>query len=71
MDQRARARQIQQMVNFMKLEARDKATEIRHKTDHDCTLERQKLVLAAKQKLAAEFEKRGKRLEVEQRVCVQ
>lgn len=68
MDERTRAKQIQQMVNFMKLEARDKASEIRLKTKHDCMLERQKLVMAAKRKLEAEFLKREKRLEVAQRV---
>lgn len=70
MNQQARAKQIQQMVNFMKLEARDKANEIRVKTDHDCVVEHQKLVFAAKKKLEAEFAKREKNLEVQKRVYV-
>lgn len=68
MDQSRAGRQIQQLVDFIKLEAREKATEIRVKTEHDFNVERQKTVQAAKRKMEQEFARREKELEMRHRM---
>mmetsp|Transcript_28094 Transcript_28094/g.66379 ORF Transcript_28094/g.66379 Transcript_28094/m.66379 type:complete len:230 (+) Transcript_28094:130-819(+) len=68
MDPSRAGRQIQQLVDFIKLEAREKATEIRVKTEHDFNLERQKMVTAARRKLETEFARREKELEMAHRI---
>lgn len=49
------ARQISQMVEFIKQEAREKAEEIRVKTDQEFNIAKLSLIEAAKQQIANEF----------------
>lgn len=63
-------RQIKQMVNFITQEAKEKANEIRIKTEHDFNLEKQMLVHNAKLKIQEEYEKKEKNRETEKRIKV-
>lgn len=56
------------MANFIKLEAQEKANEIRMKAQADADLEKQMAVLNAKTKLAEEFDRKEKQLAIEQRI---
>lgn len=68
MDARRAGRQIRQLVDFIKLEAREKATEIRLKAEHDFNVEKQKLVVAAKKKLGDDFGRKEKEMETRRRM---
>jgi V-type H+-transporting ATPase subunit E len=61
-------RQIKQMVNFIMQEAHEKVNEIKIKTEHDFTLERQNLVHHGKIKIQEEYAQKEKDLEIQQRV---
>lgn len=61
-------RQIRQMVNFIMQEAHEKVNEIKIKTEHDFTLERQNLVHHGKIKIQEEYAQKEKDLEIQQRV---
>ena len=61
-------RQIRQMVNFIMQEAHEKVNEIKIKTEHDFTLERQNLVHQGKIKIQEEYAQKEKDLEIQQRV---
>jgi len=63
-------RQIKQMVNFITQEAKEKANEIRIKTEHDFNLEKQMLVHNAKLKIQEEYEKKEKNRETEKRIKI-
>jgi V-type H+-transporting ATPase subunit E len=55
-------------VDFIKLEAQEKANEIRMKTKADADLEKQMAVLNAKNKLTEEYERKEKALAVDARM---
>jgi len=61
-------KQIQQMINFIKQEAEEKANEIRTKTEHDFDLEKQMLVHNAKLKIKEEHKLKLKENEVKKRI---
>lgn len=61
--------QIRQMVNFILQEAHEKANEIRVKTEHDFNLEKQTLVHEAKLNIQAEFAKKEKDREIQERIA--
>jgi V-type H+-transporting ATPase subunit E len=56
------------MADFIRLEAKEKAAEIRAKAAADATLERQNAVRDAKLKLGDDFDRKEKALAVEQRI---
>nr|CCA23878.1 Vtype proton ATPase subunit E putative [Albugo laibachii Nc14] len=62
-------RQIKQMVNFILQEAREKANEIRIKTEHDFNLEKQMLVHNAKLKIQEEYARKEKEREINKRIA--
>lgn len=61
-------RQIKQMVNFIMQEAHEKVNEIKIKTEHDFTLEKQNLVHQGKIKIQEEYAQKEKDLEIQRRV---
>jgi len=60
--------QIQQMVQFIHQEAKEKAAEIKLKTDEEFNIEKLRMVESEKQKIRAEFERKEKLVEVERRI---
>lgn len=62
-------RQIRQMAEFIRLEAKEKAAEIRAKTRADADAERQAAVQNAKIRVAEEYERKEKAIVMEQRVA--
>lgn len=58
-------RQIDQMVNFILNEAKDKAAEIEAKSMEDFNVEKLKVLQAMKEKVRAEFKKKAKQIETE------
>lgn len=63
------ARQIQQMVNFILNEAKDKAEEIDAKTMEEFNIEKLKLVQTGKEKIRRDLEAKAKKSEVELRIA--
>jgi len=60
--------QINQMVQFIHQEAREKASEIKLKTDEEFNIEKLRMVEAEKQKIRAEYERKEKQVEVQKRI---
>ena len=61
--------QINQMVQFIHQEAKEKAAEIKLKTDEEFNIEKLRMVEAAKQKIRAEYEAKEKQVEVQKRIA--
>eukprot|EP00919_Chromeraceae_sp_WS-2016_P074981 GHVR01177443.1.p1 GENE.GHVR01177443.1~~GHVR01177443.1.p1 ORF type:complete len:234 (+),score=66.29 GHVR01177443.1:161-862(+) len=61
-------RQIQQMVNFILNEAKDKAQEIEAKALEDFNIEKLKLVQQMKEKIRSEYQKKAKQVEVQRSI---
>jgi V-type H+-transporting ATPase subunit E len=61
-------RQIQQMVNFILNEAKDKAEEIEAKAMEEFNIEKLKLVQLMKEKIRKEFATKTKKIETQQRI---
>lgn len=61
-------RQIQQMVNFILNEAKDKADEIEAKAMEDFNIEKLKMVQLMKEKIRKEFTVKAKKVETQQRI---
>lgn len=61
-------RQIAQMCKFILQEAKEKANEIRIKTEHDFHKDKQLRVIAANEKTDEAFEQQKKRLESDKKV---
>jgi V-type H+-transporting ATPase subunit E len=61
--------QIQQMVNFIHQEAKEKAAEIKLKTDEEFNIEKLRMVEAEKQKIRADYERKEKQVEVQKRIA--
>ena len=61
-------RQIQQMVNFILNEAKDKADEIEAKAMEDFNIEKLKLVQQMKEKIKKEFATKAKKNETQQKI---
>ena len=57
-----------QMVQFIHQEAREKAAEIKLKTDEEFNIEKLRMVEAEKQKIRAEYERKEKQVEVQKRI---
>lgn len=68
MDDAEAQRQIQQMVNFILNEAKDKAQEIEAKALEDFNIEKLKLVQQMKDKIRQEYQKKAKSLEVKRAI---
>jgi V-type H+-transporting ATPase subunit E len=68
MDDREVALQINQMVQFIHQEAKEKAAEIKLKTDEEFNIEKLRMVEAEKQKIRAEYERKEKQVEVQKRI---
>jgi len=62
-------KQLQQMINFIKKEAEEKASEIRVKTDAEFNIEKQNIIQAEKKKINAEFERKTKAIEVKRKIA--
>ena len=62
--------QINQMVQFIHQEAKEKAAEIKLKTDEEFNIEKLRMVEAEKQKIRADYERKEKQEEVKKRMCV-
>lgn len=62
-------RQIRQMVEFIRLEAKEKAAEIRAKAKADADVEKQMAVVNAKAKIGEEFDRKEKAQAVEQKIA--
>jgi len=60
---------IAQMVQFIHQEAREKAAEIKLKTDEEFNIEKLRMVEAEKQKIRAEYERKEKQTEVQKRIA--
>ena len=56
------------MVQFIHQEAREKAAEIKLKTDEEFNIEKLRMVEAEKQKIRAEYERKEKQVEVQKRI---
>jgi len=65
MDDKEAERQIQQMVNFILNEAKDKAEEIEAKALEDFNIEKLKLVQQMKEKIRAEYVRKAKQVETQ------
>ena len=57
-----------QMVQFIHQEAKEKAAEIKLKTDEEFNIEKLRMVEAEKQKIRAEYERKEKQVEVTKRM---
>jgi len=60
--------QINQMVQFIHQEAKEKAAEIKLKTDEEFNIEKLRMVEAEKTKVRAEYERKEKQVEVQRRI---
>ena len=60
--------QINQMVQFIHQEAKEKAAEIKLKTDEEFNIEKLRMVEAEKQKIRADYERKEKQVEVQKRM---
>jgi len=60
--------QINQMVQFIHQEAKEKAAEIKLKADEEFNIEKLRMVEAEKQKVRAEYERKEKKVEVDKRI---
>jgi len=60
--------QIQQMVQFIHQEAKEKAAEIKLKADEEFNIEKLRMVEAEKQKIRQEYERKEKQVEVQKRI---
>ena len=60
--------QINQMVQFIHQEAKEKAAEIKLKTDEEFNIEKLRMVEAEKQKIRAEYERKEKQVEITKRI---
>lgn len=61
-------RQIQQMVNFILNEAKDKAHEIEAKALEDFNIEKLRIVQKMKEKIRVEFQKKAKQMEIKRSI---
>jgi V-type H+-transporting ATPase subunit E len=68
MDDRDFEKQINQMCEFIMLEAREKSNEIHLKTEHDFNLEKQMMVHNSKLKLQQDFKRKEKDMETQKRM---
>ena len=57
------------MVQFIHQEAKEKAAEIKLKTDEEFNIEKLRMVEAEKQKIRQEYERKEKQVEVQKRMC--
>ena len=57
------------MVQFIHQEAKEKAAEIKLKTDEEFNIEKLRMVEAEKQKIRAEYERKEKQVEVQKRIA--
>jgi V-type H+-transporting ATPase subunit E len=62
------ARQLDNMVSFIKKEAEEKAAEILAKAEEEFTIEKAKRVQAQKLKIMKEFERKEKQVEVQKKM---
>ncbi|CUV07582.1 unnamed protein product [Cryptosporidium hominis] len=69
MDDIEAQKQIQQMINFILNEAKDKANEIEAKALQDFNIEKLKLVQSYKEQIRQDLKKKVKRLEVERAIA--
>jgi V-type H+-transporting ATPase subunit E len=69
MNDAAVAKQLENMVSFIKKEAEEKAEEILAKAEEDFTIEKAKKVQAQKLKLMKEFERKMKEVEVQKKIA--
>jgi len=60
--------QINQMVQFIHQEAKEKAAEIKLKADEEFNIEKLRMVEAEKAKIRAEYERKEKQVEVQKRI---
>ena len=60
-----------QMVQFIHQEAREKANEIKLKTDEEFNIEKLRMVEHEKQKIRAAYEVKEKQVEVQKRMCAE
>ena len=56
------------MVQFIHQEAKEKAAEIKLKTDEEFNIEKLRMVEAEKTKIRAEYERKEKQVEVQRRM---
>ena len=59
---------LSQMVQFIHQEAKEKAAEIKLKTDEEFNIEKLRMVEAEKTKIRAEYERKEKQVEVQRRM---
>ncbi|SOV14434.1 vacuolar ATP synthase subunit e, putative [Plasmodium sp. DRC-Itaito] len=62
-------KQIQQMVNFILNEAKDKAHEIEAKALEDFNIEKLRIVQKMKEKIRVEFQKKAKQMEIKRSIA--
>jgi V-type H+-transporting ATPase subunit E len=61
--------QIQQMVQFIKQEAKEKAAEIKLKADEEYNIQKLRAVEDEKQKIRGDYERKEKQVEVQKRIA--
>ncbi|PXF45292.1 V-type proton ATPase subunit E3 [Gracilariopsis chorda] len=61
--------QIQQMVSFIRQEAKDKSNEIRVKAEEDFNIRKLSTVEAAREKIRAEYEKKVKQIDINRKIA--
>eukprot|EP00695_Tsukubamonas_globosa_P002110 TRINITY_DN320_c0_g1_i3.p1 TRINITY_DN320_c0_g1~~TRINITY_DN320_c0_g1_i3.p1 ORF type:complete len:244 (-),score=135.32 TRINITY_DN320_c0_g1_i3:115-774(-) len=61
-------KQINQMISFIEVEAREKAKEIETAANEDFTIEKQRLVEAEKLKIRKDYERKEKQVEVQKKI---
>lgn len=63
-------RQINQMVQFIKQEAEEKANEIRVAAEEEFNIEKLQMVETEKQRIRKEYERKESQVEVKKKMCV-
>jgi len=62
-------KQLQQMINFIKQEAREKAEEIKVKAEEEFSIERANIVMEERKKINKDFERKLKQVEVRKKIA--
>ncbi|GKV04304.1 hypothetical protein SLEP1_g16476 [Rubroshorea leprosula] len=62
------SKQIQQMVQFIRQEAEEKANEIALSAEEEFNIEKLQLVEAEKKKIKQEYERKGKQVQVRKKM---
>ena len=68
MNDREVSQQINQMKQFILQEAEEKASEILRKAEEECAIGKGRIIRAEKAKIATEFERKEKQIEIQKKM---